>query len=101
VTRNDTAATMMEVTGDFFLEAAPLLLPMPDGGGAFSIVIVIVGGVGGRRTAVEGGMWFGIGTTRSIVNFYCLVSHSILNFGLKYLPLWIFELLSIFSSSKI
>jgi hypothetical protein len=46
VTRNDTAATMMEITGDFFLEAAPLLLPMPDGGGAFSIVIVIVWGYG-------------------------------------------------------
>jgi hypothetical protein len=46
VTSNDTAATMMEITGDFFLEAAPLLLPMPDGGGAFSIVIVIVWGYG-------------------------------------------------------
>ena len=30
-------ATMMEVAGVFFLEAAPLLLPMPDGGGTFII----------------------------------------------------------------
>ena len=99
MTRNDTAATMMEVTGDFFLEAAPLLLPMPDGGGAFSIVIVIVGGVGGRRWKVECGLE--LEQRDRLCIFYCLVSHSILNFGLKYLPLWIFELLSIFSSCKI
>jgi hypothetical protein len=42
VRRKDAVATMMEITGDFFGEVAPLLLPMPVGGGAFIIVIVIV-----------------------------------------------------------
>lgn len=40
--RNDDVATMMEIKGDFFLEAAPLLLPIPEGGGAVIIVIVMV-----------------------------------------------------------
>ncbi len=38
----DAMATMMEVAGVFSLEATPLLLPMPDGGGAFMIMIDVI-----------------------------------------------------------